>query len=288
MKLHFSGKRRTPVILQTESAECGLACLAMVAAHHGHDLDLAALRQRYRLSMQGATLGQLMQVAANLQFSARPLKVELEALRRLDAPAILHWNFNHFVVFAGMRGDRAVIHDPGCGERLLTLTELSPHYTGVCLQLSPLENFQPESERQRVSILQLLGHLRGMRGTLGQIVCMALALEALAIVAPFFTQLVVDNAIVSADRNLITVLGVGFLMIALIHVAVTAARAWVLMVLGTRLNVQMVTTLFSHLLRLPVAFFEKRHLGDISSRFESLNAIQRTLLPALSKRSSMA
>jgi ATP-binding cassette subfamily B protein RaxB len=277
MQLHFSGKRRTPVILQTESAECGLACLAMVAAHHGHDVDLATLRQRYRLSMQGATLGQLMQVASNLQFSARPLKLELDALPRLDAPAILHWNFSHFVVFAGMRGDRVVIHDPGCGERLMTLAELSPHYTGVCLQLSPLETFRPEKERQRVSLFQLLGHLRGMRGTLAQILCMALALEALAIVAPFFTQLVVDNAIVSADRDLITVLGVGFLMIAMTHVAVTAARAWVLTVLGTRLNAQMVTTLFSHLLRLPMAFFERRHLGDISSRFESLNAIQRTL-----------
>lgn len=277
MQLNFSGKQRTPVVLQTEGAECGLACLAMIAAYHGHDLDLASLRRRFSFSMQGATLAHIMQVASHLQLGSRPMKVELEALPRVTMPAILHWNFNHFVVLAQMRGGRAVIHDPACGERVLTLAELSPHYTGVCLELSRLEEFQPQQDRQQVSVFQLLGRLRGMKGTLVQIFCMALALEVLTILAPFFTQLVVDNAIVSADRDLITVLGLGFLMIALIQVAVTAARSWVLMVLGTRLNAQMVTNLFAHLLRLPMTFFEKRHLGDLSSRFESLNAIQRTL-----------
>jgi ATP-binding cassette subfamily B protein RaxB len=277
MQLNFTAKQRTPVVLQTEAAECGLACLAMVAAYHGHDIDLPSLRRRHSLSMQGATLAHIMQVAAQLQLGSRPLKVELDALPRVTMPAILHWNFNHFVVLAGMRGGRLVIHDPASGERLLSLAELSPHYTGVCLELSRLEEFQPQRDRQQVSVLQLLGRLRGMRGTLAQIFCMALALEVLTILAPFFTQLVMDNAVVSADRNLITVLGIGFLMIALVQVGVTAARSWVLMVLGTRLNAQMITNLFAHLLRLPMSFFEKRHLGDLSSRFESLNAIQRTL-----------
>ncbi|WP_129774718.1 peptidase domain-containing ABC transporter [Peristeroidobacter soli] len=277
MQLNFSGKRRTPVVLQTEAAECGLACLAMVAAYHGHDIDLASLRRRHALSMQGATLAHIMQVATQLQLGSRPLKVELEALPRVTAPAILHWNLNHFVVLAGMRGSRAIIHDPASGERLLTLAEMSPHYTGVCLELSRLEEFQPQQDRQKVSVLQLLGRLRGMKGTLGQIFSMALALEVLTILAPFFTQLVVDNAVVSADRNLIAVLGIGFLMVALVHVGVTAARSWVLTVLEMRLSAQMITNLFAHLLRLPMSFFEKRHLGDLSSRFESLNAIQRTL-----------
>jgi len=277
IQLNFSGRRRTPVVLQTEGAECGLACLAMVAAYHGHDIDLAALRRRYSLSMQGATLAHIMQVAGQLQLGSRPVKVELEALPRVTLPAILHWDFNHFVVLAEMRGGRAVIHDPACGQRVLTLAELSPHYTGVCLELSRLEEFQPLRDRQQVSVFQLLGRFRGMKGTLLQIFCMALALEVLTILAPFFTQLVVDNAIVSADRDLITVLGLGFLLIALIQVGVTAARSWVLMVLGTRLNAQMVSNLFAHLLRLPMTFFEKRHLGDLSSRFESLNVIQRTL-----------
>ncbi len=277
LNLDFGRRRTTPLVLQTESAECGLACLAMVAAHHGHEIDLATLRQRHSFSMQGATLAHLMQVAGALELAARPIKVELQSLPKLAMPAVLHWNFNHFVVLAGMRGDRAVILDPARGERLLTLDEISPHYTGVCLELRPTARFERKVEQQRVSLPDLLGGLRGMRGTIAQILCMALALETLAILAPFFMQLVVDQAVVSADRDLLTVLGIGFLLLALIHVGITAARAWVLMVLGTTLNVQMVAQLFAHLLQLPMPFFERRHLGDISSRFESLGVIQRTL-----------
>ncbi len=106
---------------------------------------------------------------------------------------------------------------------------------------------------------------------------LALVLQVFAILAPFFMQWVVDQAIVSQDRDLVMVLGLGFLLLAVVQAGVTALRAWALMVLGTTLNLQLLSNLFRHLVRLPMSWFERRHLGDIVSRFESLNVIQRTL-----------
>jgi ATP-binding cassette subfamily B protein RaxB len=277
LQLNFNGRRRTPLILQSEATECGLACVAMVAGFHGHVTDLATLRQRDSVSSRGATMAHLMQIAARLDLASRPIKIEIDGLARLPLPVILHWDFNHFVVLVAVRSGRYVIHDPALGERTLLAAELSNHFTGVCLQLTPTPEFKPQEQRTRVSLFTLLGNLQAVRTALLQILLMATALEVFALLSPFFMQWVVDQAILSADRDLLSVLGLGFLMLALIQVAITGARAWVLMVLGTTLNAQMVTNLFGHLLRLPVQYFQKRHLGDITSRFESLNVIQRTL-----------
>lgn len=275
--LRFSGRARTPLILQTEAAECGLACLAMVAGHHGHRTDLASLRRQHSLSLKGATLNHLMQIAAHLKLAPRPLKVELQDLDKLALPAILHWDFNHFVVLTKVSGTQITLHDPARGEWRMDAAEVSRHYTGVALELSPTQDFKPKVERQRVSLGALVGNLPGLRSAVAQILVLATVLEVFAIVAPFFMQLVTDHAVVAEDRDLLTVLGIGFALLALVQVAVTALRAWVVMVLGTTLNLQMIGNLFRHLLRLPMGYFEKRHLGDVASRFESLHTIQRTL-----------
>ena len=275
--LHFGGGARTPQILQTEAAECGLACLAMIAGFHGHAVDLATLRSRHPISAKGAGLAQLMEVAAQLQLAARPVRLELHALARLNCPAILHWDMNHFVVLVELRKSGAVIHDPARGRCRMTHAELSRHFTGVALEITPTHEFAPRVERRRISLRALLGRPRGARRTITEVLLLALVLEVFGIVSPWFMQLVVDHALVSEDRNLIVVLATGFLMLALIQVAVTALRGWVLMVFSTQTHLQLVSNLFRHLLRLPMVYFEKRHLGDVVSRFESLNAIQRTL-----------
>src|SRR3569623_830477 len=275
--LHFGGGARTPQILQTEAAECGLACLAMIAGFHGHAVDLATLRSRHPISAKGAGLAQLMEVAAQLQLAARPVRLELHALARLNCPAILHWDMNHFVVLVELRKSGAVIHDPARGRCRMTHAELSRHFTGVALEITPTHVFAPRVERRRISLRALLGRPRGARRTITEVLLLALVLEVFGIVSPWFMQLVVDHALVSEDRNLIVVLATGFLMLALIQVAVTALRGWVLMVFSTQPHLQLVSNLFRHLLRLPMVYFEKRHLGDVVSRFESLNAIQRTL-----------
>lgn len=275
--LEFSSRRSTPVILQTEAAECGLACLAMVASYHGYRSDLATLRRQHSISLKGATLNQLIQIASQLKLASRPLKVELEQLDKLQLPAILHWDFNHFVVLTQAKGSEITIHDPGRGVRQLSCAEASKHFTGVALEVSPTHEFSPKEERQRIRLRQLVGRLSGAKRTLTQVFLLAAALEIFAIVSPFFMQLVTDHAIVAEDRDLLSVLGAGFLLLALVQVSITAVRSWVLMVLGTTLNLQLISNLFRHLLKLPMNYFEKRHLGDVASRFESLNVIQRTL-----------
>lgn len=275
--LEFGFAARTPLILQSEAAECGLACLAMVAGSHGHRIDLASLRARHAVSLRGSTLAELMQLAGALELAPRPLRLELAHLPQLKLPCVLHWDLNHFVVLTRIRGGRFVIHDPAVGSREMELTELSHHFTGVALELTPTEDFRPREERRRMRLTSLIGSLHGLGGSIGQGLVLALVLQLFLLTAPFYMQWVVDQALVAQDRDLLTVLGGGFLLLALVQAGVTALRAWVLMVLGTTLNLKMLTRLFRHLIRLPMGWFDKRHMGDIVSRFESLNTIQRTL-----------
>ncbi|HUQ29714.1 MAG TPA: peptidase domain-containing ABC transporter [Usitatibacter sp.] len=275
--LRFGSAKRLPMFLQTEAAECGLASVGMVACFHGHRVDLAALRRRFTVSLKGSTLAFLMQVAGRLQLAPRPLRVELEELPQLRAPCILHWDLNHFVVLKAADARGAVIHDPAFGIRRLTLSQLSKHFTGIALELSPTCAFTPVDDRRKIRLRDLLGTVTGLKRSLAQVFVLALALQAIAVVAPFYMQWAVDGAVVSADRDLLTVLGLGFLLLALVQVVLTAVRSWVVLYLSTTLNLQWLANVFSHLLRLPVSYFEKRHLGDVVSRFGAVTTIQRTL-----------
>lgn len=275
--LRFSGARTVPVLLQSEAAECGLACLAMTAAFHGLSIDLPSLRRRFSVSTQGMTLAQLMQCATRLELLGRPLRVELEALDQLKLPAILHWDFNHFVVLTNVSGRGLVLHDPARGKVEMTHAEASRHFTGVALELTPAQQFAPGIQKQKVSLRQLLGHLQGLGGTIGQILLLALVLELFALLLPWFAQLVLDDAVVAGDRDLLAVLGLGFIVLVLFKSGAEALRSWIVMVLSTTANLQLLSNLFRQMLRLPYRFFEKRHLGDVVSRFESMNQIQRTL-----------
>lgn len=271
------GARRVPMILQTEAAECGLACLAMVAAQHGLRTDLPTLRKRFSLSLKGATMADMVRMAGRMQFSPRPLRAEMEHLPQLALPCVLHWDLNHFVVLTELRGDWAVLHDPAQGVRRMRLSELGKHFTGVVLELSPAPDFKPKEERQSVRVRQLLGSVSGLRRSLGQIFVLALALEAFVLLSPFFMQWVVDGVVVSADRDLLLTLGVGFALLVLIQVATGAVRSWAVLYLSSTLNLQWLGNVFAHLMRLPVSWFEKRHTGDIMSRFGAIQQMQQTL-----------
>src|ERR671913_2286519 len=148
--LTFVTQGRLPVIRQTEAAECGLACLAMVASFHGYRVDLNTLRRRRPVSLNGVTLRALIQVASHLQLIGRPLRFEIAHLRQLRLPAILHWDMSHFVVLKAVSRKGVTIHDPASGEKYLSLGEASKHLTGVALELSPTEGFLRRDERARL------------------------------------------------------------------------------------------------------------------------------------------
>jgi ATP-binding cassette subfamily B protein RaxB len=271
------------LILQSEASECALASLAMVCSAHGQHHELADLRRRFPVSLKGANLQQLISHAGSLGFSSRPLRLEIEELGELQTPCILHWDLNHFVVLKKvLRGGKgAVILDPAVGERRLPLAEISRHFTGVALELTPNADFQPEKPAPRVRLSALTGKVRGLKRSLLQIFAVALVLQLFAIVAPLLNQLVIDDVLASGDRDLLSLLVLGFGLLLVVQTAIGLARSWMVMVLGQTLALQWTGNVFAHLVRLPVGFFERRHLGDITSRFGAVGAIQRTLTTAM-------
>lgn len=275
--LRFGWSRRLSSILQTETAECGLAALAMIARYHGHDVDLAGLRKRYSMSLKGVNLARVIAVASDLGFDSRPLRLALEDLPQLKVPCILHWDLNHFVVLKQASAREAVIHDPARGVCHLPLSEVSRHFTGVALELSLRPDFQSVRARQSISLRALTGRVFGLKRSLALIFGLALVLEMFALSAPFYMQWIIDQVLVSADRDLLNLLALGFLMVTTFQAAFTVVRAWSVTCLGSTLNVQWMTNLFGHLLRLPLDWFEKRHVGDVVSRFGSVQSIQQTL-----------
>jgi ATP-binding cassette subfamily B protein RaxB len=212
-----------------------------------------------------------------LNLASRALRAELDELGQLQCPCILHWDLNHFVVLLGIQRGVATIHDPARGLRRLKLDELSRHFTGVALELQPAPGFRPAVQRQRVTLAQLFGPVGGWRRSLAQIVILALALEAFVLLGPFLMQWVVDGVLLSADRDLLLTLVIGFALLVGLQVATAAARSWAVLVMSATLNLQWLVNVFAHLMRLPVAWFEKRHAGDIWSRFGAVQHIQRTL-----------
>ncbi|HEY9101177.1 peptidase domain-containing ABC transporter [Chitinimonas sp.] len=275
--LNWWGNRKLPVLLQTEAAECGLASLVMVACYHGHQTDLASQRRRFALSLKGATLAQIMQFASQLHLAGRPLRLELEELSQLQTPCILHWDMNHFVVLKKAGPRWVEIHDPAFGVRKLPYGEVSKHFTGIALELAPTPQFEKKQEIQAVSLRQLVGQVVGMKRAVAQVLVLSLALELLAVLSPFFQQFVIDSVIVSQDRNLLQVLAIGFLLLLLVQMTITTFRQWVVIYFSTTLKLQWIAALFSRLTRLPMNYFETRHMGDVVSRFSSINSIQGVL-----------
>jgi ATP-binding cassette subfamily B protein RaxB len=277
LQLSPFGTRRVPLLLQTEAAECVLACLAMVAAAHGHRTDLPTLRQRFSLSLKGATMADLVRMAGELRFNPRALRVEPEQLQQLVLPCVLHWDLNHFVVLTEVRGGTVTLHDPARGVRRMSLGELSRHFTGVALELTPAADFSPKTEKQSVRLKDLVGPVHGLKRSLAQILLLAVALEVFVLGSPFLLQWVVDDVVVSADRDLLLTLGIGFGLLVLLQASTAALRSWAVLHLSATLNLQWLGNVFAHLMRLPVAWFEKRHAGDVWSRFASVQQIQKTL-----------
>jgi ATP-binding cassette subfamily B protein RaxB len=275
--MKFSWTQKLPIIYQTEGAECGLACLAMVAGYHGAQIDLPALRQRFSLSLRGATLAHIIRFAGALDLTGRPLRIELEDLAYLKTPCILHWKMDHFVVLKKVTRKYIFLHDPAMGPRRVSHAEAGRYFTGVVLELTPTPSFVPRDERQPLRLRDLIGRIVGLRRALGQIFVLAAALELFSIVSPLFLQLTVDKVVSASDRDLLLTLGVGFMLLIGLQAGLGALRSWATLYFGASLKLQWYANLFSHMVRLPVSFFEKRYFGDIMSRFEGAEAIQRTL-----------
>ncbi|EIK6536684.1 peptidase domain-containing ABC transporter, partial [Escherichia coli] len=274
--LDLRWQRRVPVIHQTETAECGLACLAMICGHFGKNIDLIYLRRKFNLSARGATLAGINGIAEQLGMATRALSLELDELRVLKTPCILHWDFSHFVVLVSVKRNRYVLHDPARGIRYISREEMSRYFTGVALEVWPGSEFQSETLQTRISLRSLINSIYGIKRTLAKIFCLSVVIEAINLLMPVGTQLVMDHAIPAGDRGLLTLISAALMFFILLKAATSTLRAWSSLVMSTLINVQWQSGLFDHLLRLPLAFFERRKLGDIQSRFDSLDTLRTT------------
>ncbi|WP_299645876.1 peptidase domain-containing ABC transporter [Sphingomonas bacterium] len=264
-------------MLQSEGAECGLTCVAMIAAHHGHRVNVGGLRRRFPGSMKGATISELVAVASELELAPRALRLDLDELGQLQLPAMLHWDLNHFVVLEALKGRTATILDPASGRRTMGLQKLSRHFTGVALELTPSPDFKSVDARVTTRLSDLWSRLSGYRAALAQVFALSLLLQLTTLILPFFMQLTIDEAIGQSDLNLLGLLLAGFAVVQVLNGALAALRSWVVLTLGQSIAFQLGGNVIRHLLRLPMSYFESRHVGDLLSRFGSTQPIQSLL-----------
>lgn len=274
---HFGGK--VPVVLQAEAAECALACLSMVMAAHGNSISLREMRVRHPVSLKGINLVRLLELAGENGMIGRAVRADLPSLARLRVPCILHWDFSHFVVLVEVdaRRQSVLIHDPAKGKVRMHYTDLSGYFTGVAIELEPNASFEQRAAPPRVPLRSLIGNVRGLGRAIAQVGSLALVLQVLMLASPLLMQWVVDRVIVSHDTPLLVSLSVGFTMLLFVQVALGFVRGWATTHLSVNVMMQWMGSMFAHLLKLPVDFFSKRHLGDVISRVQSTRAIQQTL-----------
>ncbi|WNO59753.1 peptidase domain-containing ABC transporter [Rheinheimera sp. MMS21-TC3] len=276
-KLSFWQGDSLPIINQTEAAECGLACLAMIAHYHGHKASLNELRQKFSISIEGCTLLDLMNFSEKLNLSSRPLRIELEDLPALQLPCILHWDLNHFVVLKSVHAKYIVIHDPASGVRKVSIDEASKSFTGIALELLPTNDFELKQGQSRLGLSHFWSKITGLKRSLVLLFTLSILLQVFTLISPYYMQLVVDDVIMTSDTSLLIVLALGFALVLLFEVMTSALREFVLLHFGNSMNIQMASNLFHHLIRLPLTYFEKRHMGDVVSRFGSLRQVRELL-----------
>jgi ATP-binding cassette subfamily B protein RaxB len=273
-----SGRRRkVPILLQQENTECGLACLAMIAAYYGKHADLDALRKLHGHSSRGSTLADLLCTAKKLQLTPRPLRVEISELQRLQLPAVLHWRMNHFVVLVRCKRRRYLIHDPASGRRNVSAGEFSESFTGVVLELRPAHGFRRQKARKTLTFAGFAGSFRHLYRYLGLMFCLLLSTQVLALAPPVATQILIDELVLGQDRDWLYGALAGLALVMITGVMLDCLRRWIGLFTGTRLAVDSSLSIMSHLFSLPAEFFNRRHPGDLMSKLESLVPIREAL-----------
>lgn len=258
---------------QAERGECGLACVGMIATHWNYNVDLATLRREHAVSIRGATLKDIMAIASDIGLRSRAVRCELDGLLSIQTPAILHWNLDHFVVLVSASRGRVEILDPAKGRRIMRLADLDTHFTGVAVELRPASDFQPRKDKVTLAIAQLVRFDRGTWSALSKGLVLSVLLQLFVIISPLMMQLVIDQAIAGYDMALLLAICLGFFFIKVFEQAANVMRALVFQFISSVLTFDMRANVFRHLIRLPLSYFSRRHVGDIQQRFAALQPI---------------
>jgi len=270
-------RNRVPVVLQHERTECGLACLAMVAAHFGKSISLERLRQGAQLSGHGATFQELVKIADSLQLISRPVRLSLRETPNLKLPAVLHWRMNHFVLLTAVGRSDWTIHDPAIGKRTIQFAEMDESFTGVALEFTKTNDFSPGAYSSDFGILRIAGSFQNLFRFLGLMLCLLFVSQLLALVPAIATQILIDEVVMGQDRMWLFRGLAGLALIMTATLLLDALRGWISLYVGTRLTTDSTISILNHLLRLPVEFVKRRHLGDLMSKLDSLTPIREAI-----------
>ena len=269
--------RGYPFIQQQSTADCGAACLAMLGQYWGRRFSLNALRDLAGVGRAGASLKGLAQAAERLGFQARPVRASFNRLADRRNPWIAHWQGDHYVVVYRARKDRIVIADPAMGRRSLSKSEFLTHWTGYALLLEPTEHLQSAEVEETRSLGKLVGLLSPYRALVLQILLASLLIQIFGLLIPFFTQVILDQVVVQKSLITLHVFAFGLVMFGVWKVGLTAIRQYLLDYFSNRLDLTLISGFVSHALRLPLQFFASRHVGDITTRVQESQKLQRFL-----------
>jgi len=278
LRTRWKRRRRLPVVLQSEVLECAHASLSMLAQHYGKRLTLQALRERFVPPARGTSINELVQMAHSVGMLARVYRAEPNHLKHLHLPCVLHWDIVHFVVLESCSDDVFEIVDPSIGRLSVGREEFSRRFTGIVVEVAPGPDFKGQQLRVNRNALELLRiGLKERMGTIVSAAFLAVMIEALMLASPLFIQVVTDSIISTGDVKLLLILTVAFAAASLLQTAISLARSSLLIRLGEALTIGWNVTVCGRLLKLPYEFFVRRSIGDIHSRFGSIDEIQRTV-----------
>jgi ATP-binding cassette subfamily B protein RaxB len=273
----FAVNHRLPMVYQAETSECGLACVAMIASYFGKKIDVNSLRKDFLFSSRGVVLKDLLTISSQLDLSSRAVRLELEDLKSLQLPALLHWNMNHYVVLKSVSKKGIVIHDPAVGRRRYGFREADRHITGIAVEFFPVKGFVAEQKTLSSKLHDLYVMYPGFWTSVAQLVGLSLLIQMAAIGSAFYIQMIIDEGLAKRDADFIGIVAIGFAFIALMSTAMTYVRSTIQLYFANQLGFQMVGNVFSHLMRLPTQYFERRHVGDLVSRFGAIRDIRNVV-----------
>lgn len=271
-----SNRKRVPFVQQLEWADCGAACLAMVLRFHGMEVRLEDARQAVGVGQNGASALSILTGAQTYGMRGRGLSLEIEDLRHLPKASILHWEFNHFVVFERVVGGAVEIVDPAHGRRRVPMAQFRRSFTGVTLVIEPTAQFEP-SKAGRSRTWNYLRQLLGQRHLLSRVVITSVLLRLLALSLPILTALIVDRVVPRGDTQLLGVVAIGLAAAMGFQLLSTLIRAHLLLQLRTNLDTRLTLGFLDHLADLPYAFFQRRSAGDLMMRVSSNSTIREML-----------
>ena len=282
IKSILAGRRRVRSLVQSETNECGLTCLAMVANYHRHDIDLSYLRALFPLSRTGMSLGDIVELADGLDLDASGYALSnVGELANVTMPAILHWNGNHFVVLERISGGKYYVHDPEFGLRIYERSDIERMFSGVVLEFAPRMDFKKLKAERKLTLWEIIRSTRGLGNTVWQISLVSIAIALMSLAMPVLLQLALDVVIPQVDLDLLHVLAIGLAAMMIFEAVGRWLRDFVTLRSATLLQLQFTRNVVGHAFRLPLNYFEMRHPGDFVVRVDSIDHIKTYLVGGL-------